>query len=262
MHTISILNLKGGVGKTTTAVNLSAGLCHAGYRTLLVDLDTQGSAGEHLGVSDEGISAADVLMGRATISQAAVRAHEADGGVLDVLRSGGKGLSEARIYLASRHTKKRLGKALRKEIAYDFCIVDAAPGLDMLWLNALYAADVVICPVELQMAAVVGLKGFLDVIADVAEEDDLHIPILYLPTNEDGRVGESRSIREVLVERFGDYPTGAVLPSIRYSSALSKAVGERRSIFEHNPSDRGAMDYAALTTIVTRYEPDYQLTDS
>lgn len=258
MYTVAILNLKGGVGKTTTAVNLAAGLCHAGYRTLLADLDTQGSAGEHLGVDSEGISAADVLTGKAAISQAAARTHEADGGVLDVLRSGGKSLSEARVYLASRHSKKRLSKALRAEDSYDFCIVDAAPGLDMLWLNALYAADLVICPVELQMAAVVGLKGFLDIIADVAEEDDLHVPILYLPTNEDGRVGESRSIREVLVERFGDYPQGTVLPSIRYSSALSKAVGERRSIFEHNPSDRGAIDYAALTNIVTHYERGHQ----
>ena len=129
----------------------------------------------------------------------------------------------------------------------------AAPGLDPLWLNALYAADLVVCPVELQMASIVGLRGFREVVAFAEEEDSLSIPVLYLPTNDDGRVAESRSLREVLTEQFGGFPDGQTLPSIRYSSALSKAVGARQSIFEYAPSDRGAEDYARLALTVLNH---------
>ena len=137
--------------------------------------------------------------------------------------------------------------------SYDVAVLDAAPGLDALFLNALYAADLVVCPVELQMASIVGLRGFREVTAFAEEEDDLSVPTLYLPTNDDGRVAESKALRELLTDQFGDHPDGQTLPSIRYSSALSKAVGARQSVFEYAPSDRGAEDYARLALTVLRH---------
>ena len=266
MRTVAILNLKGGVGKTTTAVNLAAGLYHAGRRALLVDLDTQGSASAHLGGPDDGLSLGDVLLGDAQVQDAAVCVLPAPGGGagegsgaddtdrLDLLPSGGVRLSMARTELAARHSKNRLRKALEGAAGrYDVAVLDAAPGLDALFLNALYAADLVVCPVELQMASIVGLRGFREVLAFAEEEDGFTVPTLYLPTNDDGRVGESRALREVLVEQFGDYPAGLVLPSIRYSSALSKAVGARQSVFEYAPADRGAEDYARLAVTVLQH---------
>ena len=254
MHTVAILNLKGGVGKTTTAVNLAAGLSHAGRRALLIDLDTQGSASAHLGApTDPDPSLGDVLLGEATIAEAVVTVLEGEGQGLDLVASGGVRLSMARTQLAARHSKNRLRKALEEvDGQYDIAVLDAAPGLDALFLNALYAADLVVCPVELQMASIVGLRGFREVVAFAEEEDGLSVPTLYLPTNDDGRVAESTSLRELLSEQFGDHPEGLTLPSIRYSSALSKAVGARQSIFEYAPSDRGAQDYARLALTVLR----------
>lgn len=256
MHTVAILNLKGGVGKTTTAVNLAAGLYHAGRRALLLDLDTQGSASAHLGAPvDPERSLGDVLLGDASVADAVVHVLGDGAGeganCLDLLPSGGVRLSMARTQLAARHSKNRLRKALEEAgSSYDVAVLDAAPGLDALWLNALYAADLVVCPVELQMASIVGLRGFREVVDFAHEEDGLSVPTLYLPTNDDGRVAESASLRELLSEQFGDYPAGQTLPSIRYSSALSKAVGARQSVFEYSPSDRGAEDYARLALTV------------
>lgn len=275
MRTISILNLKGGVGKTTTAVNLAAAAYHAGRRVLLVDLDTQGSASAHLGVEDVEVGLGDVLLRESSVAEAALRLEpgEEEGGrdeqgasasntsqaadaCLDLLPSGGVRLQMARTELAARHSKNRLrsvfdgGSAGPDGAGYDLAVLDVAPGLDALWLNALYAADLVVCPVELQMAALVGLRGFREVLAFAAEEDGFDVPVLYLPTNDDGRVAESRELKAVLEEQYGAYPEGRVLPSVRYSSSLSKAVGARQSIFEYDPTDRGAADHARLAVSV------------
>ena len=256
MHIISILNLKGGVGKTTTAVNLAAAGFYSGHRVLLIDFDPQNSATDHLTERDFETHAGAWLSGNCTFEESVfrLRTAEHEGGktaVLDLMPSGEITLTEADIMLKARGAKNRLKQLLKAgdeslPDPYDLVIVDVGPGLDFLWFNALYAADIVLCPVELQMAAIVGLKRFLDILSFATEDDGLEPSVLYLPTNNDGRVKESNDLLDVLTDQFGEYPNGAVLRSIRYSAGLSKALGQRQSIFDFDPRDRAAEDHAQL----------------
>lgn len=253
MRTISILNLKGGVGKTTTAVHLASAGFFARKRTLLIDLDPQNSATDHL--TDEEFadqSAGAFIMGKCSFSSACQRilprqADEDGYASMDLMPSGEILLTEAEVMLQARGSKKTLKNLLEKDpIPHDYIVIDTGPGLNFLWFNALYAADVVLIPVELQMAALQGLKRMHEMLAFAAHEDELKPKVWYLPTNNDGRVRESADLLEVLQDQYGTYPEGQVLPTIRYSSALSKSYGQRASIFEFEPRDRAARDYAKL----------------
>jgi chromosome partitioning protein len=250
MLVVSILNLKGGVGKTTTAVNLAAAGAFAGRRVLLIDLDPQNSATDHLVAGEVGGNIASVLQNEASLLNSVTRASSSRQVTLDLVSSGGFKLSTTEVALQARGSKNRLRVVLDKERkrtgGYDLVVVDSGPGLDFLWYNALYAADLVLCPVELQMPALQGLRRFHELVAFAEEEDGLAPRVFYVPTNNDGRVRESRDLLAILHEQFGVYPEGNTLPAIRYSSALSKAYGQRQSIFDFDPRDQAAEDCARL----------------
>ena len=256
MRVISILNLKGGVGKTAVAVNLSAAGAHAGQRVLLIDLDPQNSATDHLWAGPVGGDISSVLQNLTDIGAAVISlgVPSTGPGSLDLVASGEFQLTGAEIALKARGSKNRLRvvlDALRNlDGGYDLVFVDTGPGLDFLWYNALYAADLILCPVELQMPALQGLRRFQELIDFARLEDGLEPTILYVPTNNDGRLRESRDLLAVLHEQYGVYPVGKTLPSIRYSSAVSKAYGQRQSLFEFDPRDRAAQDCADLIHLI------------
>lgn len=254
MHVVSILNLKGGVGKTTAAVNLAAAGAYSGRSVLLIDFDPQNSATDHLlGELPVG-DVASVVQRDGQIVDAVTEIRIPAPGRLHLLASGEFRLSETEVTLQARGSKNRLRLILGQQAAvrsrYELVVIDTGPGLDFLWYNALYAADLVLCPVELQMPALQGLRRFHELVAFAREEDGLMPPVLYVPTNNDGRLRESRDLLAVLHEQFGVYPDGQTLPAIRYSSALSKAYGQRQTIFEFDPRDQAAEDCARLVHLI------------
>ena len=264
MKTIGVLNFKGGVGKTATAVNLAAAAFHAGRRVLLVDLEPQASATEHL--TDEAFvkDASDVLEGGSSLRDAIypVRGGEASDEKSDArldLLPGGDGLIGVEILLQSSGAKNRLAAALNKPRGkavaddYDLVVIDSSPDIGLLSLNALYAADVVLCPVKLESPSIHGLKRLLEILERAEEEDDHEPRLFLLPTVYDGRVKESGEVLGALHEGFGAYAEkagaksdGKVLDPIRYSSALPRAFGLARTVFEHDRRGRAATDYRAL----------------
>ena len=237
---IAILNQKGGTGKTTTAVNLAAGVAERGCRVLLIDTDAQGNVGVSLGVHGEK-SLYHVLVEGADPSDAAVPVRSS----LDVITSDAT-LAAAEIWLArqnpdqrSRIMTKRLN-LMQVSRRYDYVIVDCGPSLNLLNQNALSYADEVVIPVTCDYLALVGVKQVLRTIKDV--ERHLHHAVrvsAVLPTFYDGR---TRLAREVLETLQGHFKHKCLEP-IRLNTRLAEAPSHKKSIFEYAPQSHGAADY-------------------
>jgi chromosome partitioning protein len=237
---IAILNQKGGTGKTTTAVNLAAGLAERENDCLLIDTDAQGNVGVSLGVAGEK-SLYHVLVEGAdpTDSSVPVRQH------LDVITSDST-LAAAEIWLArqnpdqrSRFMTKRLN-LMQVSRRYDFVIIDCGPSLNLLNQNALSYADEVIIPVTCDYLALVGVKQVLRTIKDVERHLAHAVRIsAVLPTFYDGR---TRLAREVLETLQGHFKTKCLEP-IRLNTRLAEAPSHKKTIYEYAPISHGAADY-------------------
>jgi chromosome partitioning protein len=240
MRKIAIALSKGGVGKTTTAVSLAAGLALSGSHVLLVDVDTQGQAAKLLGCAPS-IGLAEVAGGEATPQQAVTNARDG----LDLL-GGGRGLASLKRLITRKDFggEQSVSEALAPlDGAYDFVILDTAPGWDALSVNALFYATEVLTPVSLE---VMTLQSLLDFNQSLAAVQRYHtgLELRYiLPTFLDRRVRKSDEILAQLAEHFGD----RLCPPIRYNVRLSEAPGFGQTIFEYAPHSAGADDYRVLT---------------
>lgn len=177
MTTIAIANQKGGVGKTTTAINLATGLAAAGKRVLLIDLDPQGNASTGLGVDRAAreCSSYDLLLGEASIDEAAQPSRIPN---LSVIPST-VDLSGAEIELVSVDARmRRLSRALEADTVHDFVIIDCPPSLGLLTLNALVAAESVIVPLQCEFFALEGLTQLLQTVDRVREKFNARLDIL------------------------------------------------------------------------------------
>jgi len=239
MRIIAVAMTKGGVGKTTTAVNLSHGLAIRGQRVLLVDADTQGQCAKALGVSAE-LTLTEVLVGEATMLEAVTRAREN----LDVVASDHH-LTRAALAIARRETDGHLALAEALEPVrgrYDTVVLDAAPGVDAVAVNVLGCADEVVAPVALSPAALAGVLDFVRHVQRVGHHNTrLHLRYV-LPTFHDLRVRQSGEMLAQLREHFGHQ----LCQPIRVNIELAEAFGWQRTIFEHAPRSRGADDYIAF----------------
>lgn len=237
---IAILNQKGGTGKTTTAVNLAAGLAEREHEVLLVDTDAQGNVGVSLGVAGER-SLYHVLVEQVAPDDASVpvRKH------LDVITSDAT-LAAAEIWLARQHLEVR-SRLLTKRLhvmavsrRYDYVIIDCGPSLNLLNQNALSYVDEVIIPVTCDYLALVGVKQVLRTIKDVERHLGHAVRVsAVLPTFYDGRTRLAREVLETLQSHFKH----KCLEPIRHNTRLAEAPSHRKTIFEYAPNSHGAADY-------------------
>ncbi len=239
MRKVAFTNAKGGVAKTTSCVNMGAGLALAGYRTLLVDCDTQGQVTKSLGVqAGEGL--AELMQGDAGLEDVQIEAREN----LFVISGGGK-LSGVKRMISRRDMRSELAlsEALEDLRGYDFLLLDAAPSWDVLNVNSLFYVDEILIPVSMEVLALQGIGDFLSRVKEVQRYREGLLIRGIIPTFYDGRVKKSAEILEQLERHFPD----AVWPVVRYNSKLSEAPGFGQHIFEYAKRSYGAADYDRLT---------------
>ncbi|MEA3335455.1 MAG: ParA family protein [Chloroflexota bacterium] len=239
MRKIAVALSKGGVGKTTTAVNLAAGLALKGFQVLLIDVDTQGQAGTSLGAQPD-VGLAELVSGEVTPDQATVAVRDNLW-----LLAGGKNLAGLKRLIARKDFggERTLSEALEMlDSRFDYIIMDTAPGWDVLTVNVLFFADEVLSPVSLEVMTLQGLLEFQQSLTTIQRYHQELILRYILPTFMDRRVKKSG---EILGQLTSTFPEQTCEP-IRYNVRLSEAPGYAQSIFEYSPRSAGSQDYQQL----------------
>lgn len=240
----ALISRKGGVGKTTSAVNLSAALAERGQRVLLVDLDAQSSASLSLGVprAELAPSSADVLYGRMPIAEA-IRSTSVPG--LDLLTASVDLASIDHDLATSRHRERCLVEPLAQvEASYDLIFIDCPAGLSLLPAAALAAADAHMVMLTPQFLVLDGLDNFLRSVERVGHRTQGHSRLLgLLLTQVDYRV---RITREYVEQIRADYGDRVFTLEVRVNVRLAEAPSEGRTIFQHDPHSTGAGAYRLL----------------
>jgi chromosome partitioning protein len=251
---LAIANQKGGVGKTTTAVNLAASLAATRRRVLLVDLDPQGNAtmGSGINKGELDVSSCEVLLGEAAARDGLVRT---DPGGFDLLPANDD-LTTAEIRLISEFGREtRLRTALKDILAdYDYVLIDCPPSINMLTVNALTAATGVLIPMQCEYYALEGLSALVRTIDQIrdAVNPELQIEGL-LRTMFDPRNNLANEVSSQLIMHFGDKVFRTVIPrNIRLAEAPSFGMP---ALF-HDKTSRGALAYLALAgEMIRRQNP-------
>ena len=251
-HVIAIANQKGGVGKTTTAINLGASLAVAEKRTLVVDIDPQGNATSGLGVEGrESLSTVyDVLIGDRSVDQSILR--EVHFPCLDVIPST-RDLVGAEIELVNEPERETILRRALQDIReqYDYILVDCPPSLGLLTLNTLTAADSVLIPIQCEFYALEGLSQLLSTVRLVQKGLNPGLDIEgVLLTMYDERLNLSRQVAAEAREYFG---TKVYQTSIPRNVRLAEAPSFGRPIVLYDVLSKGSQSYLALAQeLITR----------
>lgn len=241
-HIIAVTNQKGGVGKTTTTINVAAGLVKRGARVLVVDLDPQGNASSGLGVSKENVGPTtyDVLCKGMPLNQAWRETHVAK---LWLLPANAH-LAAAEIDLSQINGREFRLQQLLNGADFDYILIDCPPSLGLLTINALTAATSVLIPVQAEYYALEGLSQLLNTVQAVRGATNPNLELLGIAiTMFDKRNSLSEQVQRELVGYFGDKLFKTEVPR---NVRLAEAPSYGRTIYDHDRWSKGARAYKAL----------------
>lgn len=237
---ISLMNHKGGVGKTTSTINIGAGLVELGKKVLLLDLDPQANLTISLGIPRQHVTIYEALRGESELMPYTVKEG------MDVITSS-LNLSGAEMELINEAGREYILKELLAPLQddYDFVLIDCPPSLGLLTLNALTSSQSVLIPLQTQFLALQGLAKIKQVIDKVRFRLNKQLEIGgVIATMYDARKVLNRDVVETIQKYFGEKVFKTL---IRDNISLAEAPAQRKDIFDYSPSSSGAKDYLALS---------------
>jgi chromosome partitioning protein len=236
---IGISLSKGGVGKSTTSINLASGLALAGFKVLLIDTDTQGQDSFMLGVKPKA-GLTEIVTGELPLKECLTKARDNLW-----LLAGGKALAGVKRMIDRKDYGGEMTVAealIPVDKIFDYVIVDTSPGWDPLTVNVLFYVNELLIPVALDIMALQGLSEFLRSISSIQKyRPELNIKYI-LPTFEDKRVKKTSRILKKIAKIYGD----RLCQPVRYNVRLSEAPAYGKTIYEYAPGCNGAQDYREL----------------
>lgn len=245
---ISVLNQKGGVGKTTTVINLGAYLARSGKSVLVVDFDPQGNATSGLGIDKhvELLTIYDVLVNNKNAVDVIMGTNEKN---LHILPANAN-LSATDLELAGRENREYALKSALTGLQYDYILIDCPPSLGLLTVNALVASDSLMIPVQAEFYALEGLTQLLEVMQKVKKSLNPDLQLLgVFVTMYDNRNSLARQVYDELEKYFGDKVFGAIVPR---NVRLAEAPSYGKTIAEHDKWSKGAKAYKQLSKEVIK----------